>query len=939
MKQIFSLLILTFLGLSFNSTSSNAQFILNQAWEDKYTGSDSLNDMPMAIDDITGSVYVAGITETPNSKILLIKYDQAGNRAWSKIYNLSANTRDEVYSIVIDDKSNVYVVGSSGNLNTNITSIVFLKYDPSGNLLLEKLYNDPANYFLSGGRQIEVDKNGNIYVMAGSTHKDTGAADLLLLKFNSSGILVWQRNYDGSVDTNNDFFFMKLDAKTSTLCLVGTHFTDAGRDFIILKYNFNGQRLWTNFYDGPANGSDRPFAMTLGPSGNIYVTGSSEGVTSGLDYATIKYNPAGTLQWIQRYNGTGNTTDVPNSIIADANYVYVTGTTLSLNNNHDFLTIKYAQSGALQWTNKFDGALSGLDEGVDLTVDKYGYVYVIGAEQQKSAMVFPSSWDMITLFIDPSGRQLAKLDYDDSTTVHEYPAGIAIDSKDGVYVVGAIYNQFTQYDITTVKMGKIDLTTFTSIMRDNMDATAKAIAHFSDDNVFINLVNNKVSQKFDGDFNSLLKDILPEMDSIFRKNLDQKFSSILKGQKLKQIPDFFKGFNYGEERIFPQIFIPQFDSIDKNKVPIIIPYLDLDDFNSDNKIKGYYLHNKEIRSVMLSEDTLPHVTVWVVSINDRVDRRGRPTLRTQQANVCGDTHCDPGETNANCPGDCPLTTCGTNGCEVGENPTNCPTDCPLGTCGNHVCEFNEFSNTCPVDCQNQRWKIEFTSMEIYDGKERWVSGASEVFYSYMFYNDNQRTSQINEGVSGFKEDYVRLLTNQYGWNRNQIKEFNYVKRKKSCKTRHAYTLKTGPFDNPNLVWNDGERKILGMLIYERDALARRRYVLPAGATVIGDPAEQANLAYKSTERPYGMFKIGKDAATYNLNFFNTNNTYSFNPSDCDCHCSSSISGWDYGVRSSGYQIYEINNSTTYDGSGFWDLLASNIANGGIKFSMKRILQP
>jgi len=44
---------------------------------------------------------------------------------------------------------------------------------------------------------------------------------------------------------------------------------------------------------------------------------------------------------------------------------------------------------------------------------------------------------------------------------------------------------------------------------------------------------------------------------------------------------------------------------------------------------------------------------------------------------CGDGTCDPGETNTNCPSDCPVTgpVCGENGCEAGEDCINCPDDC------------------------------------------------------------------------------------------------------------------------------------------------------------------------------------------------------------------------------------------------------------------------
>ena len=55
--------------------------------------------------------------------------------------------------------------------------------------------------------------------------------------------------------------------------------------------------------------------------------------------------------------------------------------------------------------------------------------------------------------------------------------------------------------------------------------------------------------------------------------------------------------------------------------------------------------------------------------------------------VCGNNTCDAGESNANCPNDCPTATqsCGNNTCEAGEDATNCPSDCGGNTGGTLDC--------------------------------------------------------------------------------------------------------------------------------------------------------------------------------------------------------------------------------------------------------------
>ena len=71
-------------------------------------------------------------------------------------------------------------------------------------------------------------------------------------------------------------------------------------DYATIAYSAGGVALWTNYYNGPANGPDAPMNeswlpgswLAIGRDGAVYVTGSSDGNYSDFtayDYATIKY--------------------------------------------------------------------------------------------------------------------------------------------------------------------------------------------------------------------------------------------------------------------------------------------------------------------------------------------------------------------------------------------------------------------------------------------------------------------------------------------------------------------------------------------------------------------------------------------------------------------------------------------------------------------------
>jgi hypothetical protein len=119
---------------------------------------------------------------------------------------------------------------------------------------------------------------------------------------------------------------------------------NSSNDFATVKYDAAGTEIWVRRYDGPAAGADWATSIAVDASGNSYVSGSSYGnSTTQYDFATLSYDPSGTVRWTERYNGPGNFYDTPYSIaVHSSGNVYVSGSSGGIGTGLDYATIKYA---------------------------------------------------------------------------------------------------------------------------------------------------------------------------------------------------------------------------------------------------------------------------------------------------------------------------------------------------------------------------------------------------------------------------------------------------------------------------------------------------------------------------------------------------------------------------------------------------------------------
>lgn len=404
--------------------------------------------------DNMGNIYVTGsYTVSGAYDYCTIKYDASGNQLWIKTYNGPGNGYDPSNSIAVDNAGNVYVTGYSYGGGT-MYDFATIKYDAAGNELWVKRYHGGNDYALS----LAIDNAGNVYITG------TNGSDYITIKYDGSGNEVWIRSFDGGAGWD-EARCVAVD-NAGNVYVGGRSQGIGGFDYATVKYDAAGTQLWVNRYNGPANGNDEIRKLAVDNSGNVYVTGQSQGIGTGIDFATVKYDAAGNQLWVKRYNGPANGEDMALGIkIDNTGNCCVTGYSKGSGGSadYDYATIKYDPAGNELWVKRYDGPANNNDAASGIAIDNDGNVYVNG----HTTGIITSS-DITTIKYDASGTEKWVISYNNnSVNGDDDIAGnsIALDPYGNV-IVGGTSMGSTSNDFVTIKYSQDENTrTFVDLVK------------------------------------------------------------------------------------------------------------------------------------------------------------------------------------------------------------------------------------------------------------------------------------------------------------------------------------------------------------------------------------------------------------------------------------------------------------------------------------------
>ncbi|MCW3105322.1 MAG: hypothetical protein JWO09_3762 [Bacteroidetes bacterium] len=270
-----------------------------------------------------GSVIMGKISlGSPGFRYYVQKMDSLGQVEWAKGYTHTGTANDYPASISQTSDGGFILCGQYGGSGGNSH---LLRLDPAGNIVWNRLYG----HSIWSGNAEHVKQTSDLGFIVLGNYSQDGYSQEYLVKTNSAGDTLWTRTYEvsGPHHFYNGDILQSADggyAIVSSSDIPGNN-----NDIILVKTNSNGDILWTRSYGTPEHES-RPYISETPDHGYVIGATRAAAVTSSDETVLlIKTDDTGNMEWTNSYAGAGSTSLFSVRMAADGGLI-IAGATFSL---------------------------------------------------------------------------------------------------------------------------------------------------------------------------------------------------------------------------------------------------------------------------------------------------------------------------------------------------------------------------------------------------------------------------------------------------------------------------------------------------------------------------------------------------------------------------------------------------------------------------------
>ena len=319
--------------------------------------------------------YMAGIFfDNLDNYVYVEKYDSLGQFQWNISWNGGLDIGFNFLSGAVNKYQEVYLTGGhiveGGGLTSN-SDVFLLKINSGGSVGWVRSWGLGGDSdFRDIGYGVACDSSGNPYVTGRMYYNFPQSSNLLLLKYNRNGNLLWERNWDyaSAVDQGNS---IEIDSNDNIYITGYTR--DSNWNLCLLKYNNSGDFEWAQVWN-PTDHSTGT-SLAIDSVDNILVIGSYQRDPGNIKTASLlKFNSSGNLNWNISMLSPDDA-ELNNIIVDPFDNLYILGNGNFFNDSHSFYIFKFNSSGQLPNYGYSDNFFS---DKMNLDCDSYGNIYLVG---------------------------------------------------------------------------------------------------------------------------------------------------------------------------------------------------------------------------------------------------------------------------------------------------------------------------------------------------------------------------------------------------------------------------------------------------------------------------------------------------------------------------------------------------------------------------------
>lgn len=380
--------------------------VFSQGWEKSYG-----RGVGYSVQQTTDGGYVVIASDNIFLDIYLVKTDGNGDTLWTKTYG----ENEQFFAFGgCQTSDGGYIMTGWADEDNVLSDLLLIKTDSNGDMLWTKTFGGDGREV---GFAVQQTIDGG-YIVTGWTDSFSGSHDVYLIKTDGDGNALWSKTYgDDLMDTGKS---VQQTSDVGFIIAGESSIMGSGYSSVyLIKTDDNGDFLWSKTYGGDDEDAARSVQQTT--DGGYIVTGYTETINGPTDVCLIKTDASGDTLWTKTFGGSEDDNGSSVRQTADGGYIII-GFTTAYNNSNDVYLIKTNEEGSLLWSKTYgsidnDGGIAvqqTTDGGYILTgVYADDYIYLIKTDEDgivlsTTEIPLPNPNRKLVKMVDISGKEIRK---------------------------------------------------------------------------------------------------------------------------------------------------------------------------------------------------------------------------------------------------------------------------------------------------------------------------------------------------------------------------------------------------------------------------------------------------------------------------------------------------------------------------------------------------